>query len=57
MDDILIQGMAADNQVRFFSTYTKQLVETARGYHNTSAVARAALGRLLTAGAMMGSLC
>ena len=57
MDDILIQGMAADNQVRFFSTYTKQLVETARGYHNTSPVATAALGRLLTAGAMMGSMC
>lgn len=57
MNDILIQGMAADNQVRFFCAYTKELVETSRLFHNTSPVATAALGRLLTAGAMMGSMC
>lgn len=57
MNDILIHGMAANNQVRFFSCYSKELVETARQYHNTSPVATAALGRLLTAGAMMGSMC
>lgn len=57
MDDILIQGMAADNQVRFYCAYTKEIAETARQYHNTSPVATAALGRLLTAGAMMGSMC
>ena len=34
----------------------KELVETAREHHNTSPVATAALGRLLTAGAMMGSM-
>ena len=49
--------MAADIQVRFFCAYTKELVETGRVLHNTSPVATAALGRLLTAGAIMGSMC
>lgn len=57
MRDIIIQGMAADHQVRFFAAYTRELVETARAIHNTSPVATAALGRLLTAGAIMGSMC
>ncbi len=57
MKDILIHGMAANNQVRFYCCYSKSLVETARQFHNTSPVATAALGRLLTAGAMMGSMC
>ncbi len=57
MKDTIIRGMAAGNQVRFFSAYTKEVVETARSIHNTSPVATAALGRLLTAGAIMGSMC
>lgn len=57
MQDYVIRGMAAGNQVRFFAAYTKNLVETARQKHNTSPVATAALGRLLTAGAMMGTMC
>ncbi|MCR5701631.1 MAG: Hsp33 family molecular chaperone HslO [Lachnospiraceae bacterium] len=57
MNDTLITGMAADNQVRFFCSYAKELTETARTLHNTSPVATAALGRLLTAGAMMGNMC
>lgn len=57
MKDTIIRGMAANNQVRFFASYSKDLVETARATHNTSPVATAALGRLLTAGAMMGSMC
>lgn len=57
MKDTLIQGMAADNQVRFFAAYTRKLTETARVFHNTSPVATAALGRLLTAGSIMGSMC
>ncbi len=57
MNDTIIRGMAANNQVRFFASYTKEVVETARSLHNTSPVATAALGRLLTAGTMMGSMC
>ena len=57
MNDYIIRGKAANDQVRFFAAYTKDVVETARQKHNTSPVATAALGRLLTAGAMMGSMC
>ncbi|MDO4169602.1 MAG: Hsp33 family molecular chaperone HslO [Lachnospiraceae bacterium] len=57
MEDYIIRGTAANNQIRFFAAYTKEVVETARQAHNTSPVATAALGRLLTAGAMMGSMC
>lgn len=53
----MIRGMAADNQVRFFAASSRQLVETSRQKHNSSPVVTAALGRLLTAGAMMGAMC
>ena len=57
MEDYIIRGMAANHQVRFFAAYSKNLVEEARKHHDTSPVATAALGRLLTAGAMMGTMC
>lgn len=57
MSDYIIRGMAADGQVRFFAGTTKEIVETARSIHNTSPVATVALGRLLTAGALMGATC
>lgn len=57
MKDYIIRGTAENDEVRFFAAYTKEVVETARKDHNTSPVATAALGRLLTAGAMMGSMC
>ena len=57
MSDYIIRGMAADGQVRFFAGTTKEIVETARSIHNTSPVATAALGLLLTAGALMGAAC
>lgn len=57
MKDTILRGMAANNQVRFFSAYTRDVVEAARSIHNTSPVATAALGRLLTAGAIMGGMC
>ena len=57
MSDYIIRGMAADKQVRFFAANTKDLVEKARRIHNTSPIATAALGRLMTGTAMMGSMC
>lgn len=57
MSDYIIRGTAAEGQVRFFAAYTKDTVEKARQIHNTSPVATAALGRLLTGGAMMGAMC
>ena len=56
MTDYIVRAMAADNQVRVFAATTRNLVETARQNHQTSPVATAALGRLLTAGAMMGAM-
>lgn len=56
MNDYIIRASAAENQIRAFAATTKELVEYARSIHNTSPVATAALGRLLTAGAMMGSM-
>lgn len=56
MKDYIVRATAADTQIRAFAASTTQLVEMARGQHNTSPVATAALGRLLTAGAMMGSM-
>lgn len=56
MSDYIVRGMAANGQIRAFAALTKDTVETARQAHNTSPVATAALGRLLTAGGMMGAM-
>ena len=56
MSDYIVRGTAANNQIRVFAATTKDLVENARQAHNTSPVVTAALGRLLTGGAMMGSM-
>lgn len=56
MSDYIVRGMAANGQIRAFAALTKDSVETARQAHNTSPVATAALGRLLTAGGMMGAM-
>ncbi|MGN0268098.1 MAG: Hsp33 family molecular chaperone HslO, partial [Lachnospiraceae bacterium] len=56
MSDYLVRATAADHGIRAFAATTRELVETARQAHNTSPVATAALGRLLTAGVMMGSM-
>lgn len=56
MTDYIIRANAADNQIRAFAATTRELVEYARSIHGTSPVATAALGRLLTAGGIMGSM-
>ena len=56
MKDYIIRATAANDQIRVFAATTRELVEAARKAHGTSPVATAALGRLLTAGAMMGSM-
>ncbi|MBR3770872.1 MAG: Hsp33 family molecular chaperone HslO [Clostridium sp.] len=56
MADYIVRATAANNQIRAFAATTKELVEHARQAHNTSPIATAALGRLLTGGAMMGAM-
>ena len=56
MEDYIVRATAADAQIRAFCAITKNTVETARASHNLSPVASAALGRVLTGGAMMGSM-
>ena len=48
MKDYIVRATAANNQIRAFAATTRDVVETARQAHNTSPVATAALGRLLT---------
>ena len=54
MADYIVRATAAEGQIRAFAATTKEMAETARKAHDCSPVATAAMGRLLTAGAMMG---
>ena len=54
--DYIIRATGANHQVRIFAASTRETVEYARAIHAASPVATAALGRLLTAGAMMGCM-
>lgn len=56
MKDYIVRATGGNGQVRAFAATTRELVEEARQRHNTSPVATAALGRLLTGGVMMGSM-
>ncbi len=56
LGDYLERATAADAQIRAFACTGKGMVEHARRVHNTSPVVTAALGRLLSAGVMMGSM-
>ncbi len=56
MKDYIVRASAANAQIRAFAAVTTELTEEARKRHETSPVATAALGRLLTGGAMMGSM-
>ena len=56
VQDYIVRATAANAQIRAFAVTSKVLVEQARCIHNLSPVITAGLGRLLTAGAMMGSM-
>jgi molecular chaperone Hsp33 len=56
MKDYIVRATAAEAQIRAFACTTRELTERARQAHNTSPVVTAALGRLLSAGCMMGSM-
>lgn len=56
MSDYIVRATAANAQIRAFAMTSRELVEEARSIHDLSPVIAAALGRLLTAGAMMGSM-
>lgn len=56
MEDYIVRATAANAQIRAFACTTRGMVEEARRAHESSPVVTAALGRLLSAGAMMGSM-
>lgn len=56
MKDSLVRAIADNAQIRAFAVSTTQMVEKARSAHNTSPVVTAALGRLMSGAAMMGSM-
>ena len=56
MTDYIVRATAADAAIRAFAITSRDLVETARQDHNTSPIMTAALGRLLSGGAMMGTM-
>lgn len=53
--DILKRGTSMDGTIRVFACITTELVNKAQQIHHTYPVATAALGRTLTAAAMMGA--
>ncbi|MFB5679108.1 Hsp33 family molecular chaperone HslO [Paenibacillus terreus] len=56
LQDRLIRGTALDGRVRAFAIRTTELVEELRRRHDTYPTATAALGRTVTAAAMMGAM-
>ena len=56
MKDYIIRATAAEETVRAFAVDSTELTAEAREIHHTFPVVTAALGRLLSAGAMMGSM-
>lgn len=56
MTDYIVRATAADSQIRAFAITSREMVETARAHHNTSPIMTAALGRLMSGAAMMGTM-
>ncbi|GHU62606.1 33 kDa chaperonin [Clostridia bacterium] len=55
-NDYLVRGVAAEGRIRAFAASTKQLIEEIRVRQKNSPIVTDALGRLLTAGVMMGAM-
>ncbi len=55
MADILTKAITKDGFLKISAVVSTETAEQARKFHNTSPVATAALGRLLSAGLLMGS--
>ncbi|MHB9943480.1 redox-regulated molecular chaperone Hsp33 [Clostridium sporogenes] len=55
MKDRLVKAIAKDGQVRIIGAITTELVNEGVKLHNCAPTAAAALGRMLTAGALMGT--
>ncbi|EKN41553.1 Hsp33-like chaperonin [Clostridium botulinum CFSAN001627] len=55
MKDKLVKAIAKDGQVRIIGAITTKLVNEGVKLHNCAPTAAAALGRMLTAGALMGT--
>lgn len=53
--DYMIRATAADGMIRAFAVTSRDIVERAKNIHGTYPTATAALGRLLSAGLMMGA--
>ncbi len=56
MKDYIVRATAANEMIRAFAVSSTGIVEEARQRHTTLPVITAALGRLLSAGAMMGAM-
>ena len=56
MSDYMVRATAADGQIRAFAITSKEMTEEARVRHNSSPIVTAALGRTMSAAAMMGSM-
>ena len=56
MKDYIVRAVTGDASVRAFAIRSTDLVEEARRIHQTTPVVTAALGRFLSAGAMMATM-
>lgn len=56
MSDYIVRATAANSCIRAFAINARELVEEARTHHHTAPTMTAALGRCLSAAAMMGSM-
>ena len=56
MHDHIVRAITGDGYVNAISITSREIVECARNMHKTLPTATAALGRLLSAAAMMGNM-